>query len=112
MKKDDGVYLGHILDLAEKIGQRIASRSRDEFDADEDLRIVLTHLVQNIGEAARWVSQSFQELHPEIPWQDMIGMRHRIVHDYMAVDYEIVWDVVTLELPRLVEIIKPLVPPP
>jgi uncharacterized protein with HEPN domain len=112
MKKDDGVYLGHILDLAEKIGQRVANRSRDEFDANEDLRIVLTHLVQNIGEAARWVSQSLQELHPEIPWHDMIGMRHRIVHDYMAVDYEIVWDVVTLELPRLVEIIKPLVPPP
>jgi len=110
MKKDDGVYLGHILDLAEKIKRRMIDTSRDDFDADEDLRIVLAHLVQNIGEAARHVSETLQARHPEVPWRDVIGMRHRIVHDYLEIDYDIVWDVATVELPQLVEKIKPLVP--
>ncbi len=111
MKKDDTVYLGHIVDLADKISQRVQGKSRDDFDSNEDLRIVLTHLVQTIGEAARRVSPAFQKDHPEVPWSDIIGTRHRIVHDYMDVDEDIVWDVATFELPALVEKIKPLVPP-
>ena len=110
MKKDDAVYLGHIIDLADKISQRVKGKSRDDFDSNEDLRIVLTHLVQTIGEAARRVSPACQKDHPEVPWSDIIGMRHRIVHDYMDVDEDIVWDVVTFELPALLEKIKPLVP--
>lgn len=111
MKKDDGIYLGHILDLAEKIKQRVDQRSREEFDADEDLRIVLTHFVQNIGEAARCISPLFKQSHPEIPWNDIVGMRHRIVHDYLDIDYDIVWDVATVELPKLEAKIVPLIPP-
>jgi len=111
MKKDDIIYVGHIFDLAQGITRRLIGRTRADYDADEDLRIVLAHLVQNIGEAARRVSREFQAAHPEIPWGEMIGMRHRIVHDYMDIDYDIVWDVVTLELPRLIEKIAPLVPP-
>ncbi len=112
MKKDDAVYLGHIVDLADKISQRVKGKSRDDFDSNEDLRIVLTHWVQTIGEAARRVSPAFQKDHPEVPWSDIIGMRHRIVHDYMDVDEDIVWDVATFELPALVKKIKPLAPPP
>ena len=111
MKKDDAVYLGHILDLADKISQRVKGKSRDDFDSNEDLRIVLTHLVQTIGEAARRVSPALQKDHPEVPWSDIIGMRHRIVHDYMDVDEDIVWDVVTFELPKFVQKIGPLIPP-
>ena len=111
MKRDDAVYLGHILDLADKIRQRVADKSRDDFDSNEDLRIVLTHLIQTIGEAARRVSSAFQKDHPEVPWSDIIGMRHRIVHDYMNVDEDIVWDVVTFELPKFVQLIEPLIPP-
>ena len=110
MKKDDAVYLGHIVDLADKISQRVKDKSRDDFDSNEDLRIVLTHLVQTIGEAARRVSPAFRKDHPEVPWSDIIGMRHRIVHDYMDVDEDIVWDVAIFELPALIKKIKPLAP--
>ncbi len=112
MKKDDAVYVGHIVDLANKISQRAQGKSRADFDSNEDLRIVLTHLVQTIGEAARRVSPAFQEDHPEVPWSDIIGMRHRIVHDYMNVDEDIVWDVATFELPALIKKIELLAPPP
>jgi len=65
-----------------------------------------------IGEAARQVSREFTVTHPEVPWENIIGMRHKVVHDYLGVDEDIVWQVVvTGDLPKLVESLEPLVPP-
>jgi uncharacterized protein with HEPN domain len=49
--------------------------------------------------------------HPEIPWENIIGMRHKVVHDYLGVDEDIVWQVVTHDLPKLVAGLEPLMPP-
>ena len=48
------------------------------------------------------MSPAFQQAHPQVPWQKIIGMRHKVVHDYLHVDYDIVWDVATVNLPPLV----------
>jgi uncharacterized protein with HEPN domain len=45
MKRDDTVYLGHMLDMAKKISYRVADKTKADFDADEDLRYVIAHLV-------------------------------------------------------------------
>jgi uncharacterized protein with HEPN domain len=63
------------------------------------------------GQAARRVSREFQEDHPDIPWSAIIGMRHRIVHDYLDANYDIVWDVATVEFPAVVQRLAPLLPP-
>lgn len=55
-------------------------------------------------------TREFSSTHPEIPWADIIGMRHKAVHDYLGVDEDIVWQVVTEDLPRLVAALEPLVP--
>ena len=68
----------------------------------ENLRLALIHLIQVIGEAARQVSREFSDGHPEVPWADIVGMRHKVVHDYLGVDEDIVWQVVTQDLPTLV----------
>jgi uncharacterized protein with HEPN domain len=68
---------------------------RETYDADENLRLALIHLVQVIGEAARQVSREFTVTHPEVPWENIIGMRHKVVHDYLGVDEDIVWQDVT-----------------
>jgi uncharacterized protein with HEPN domain len=64
-----------------------------------------------IGEAARHVSQEFTDAHPEVPWPNIIGMRHKVVHDYLGVDEDIVWQVVTKDLPGLVSVLQSLAPP-
>jgi uncharacterized protein with HEPN domain len=64
-----------------------------------------------IGEAARQVSREFTVTHNEVPWEKIIGMRHKVVHDYLGVDEDIVWQVVTADLTKLVESLEPLVPP-
>ena len=51
----------------------------------------------------------FTAAHPEIPWENIVGMRHKVVHDYLGVDEDIVWQVVIEDLPRLVEQLEPLV---
>ena len=111
MSPRDLVYVGHMLDMAKKATNKTQGLSRGAYDADENLRLALTHLIQIIGEAARQVSRAFSDRHPEIPWADIIGMRHKVVHDYLGVDEDIVWQVVTADLPTLVAALEPIVPP-
>jgi len=69
------------------------------------------HLVQIVGEAARNVSPSLKQAHPEIPWLEIVAMRHRLVHDYLHIDVDLVWDVVEQDIATLITQIEPLVPP-
>jgi uncharacterized protein with HEPN domain len=102
MSPRDLVYVGHMLDMARKAVGKTQSISREAYDADENLRFALIHLVQIIGEAARQVSEEFCVSHPQIRWADIIGMRHKVVHDYLGVDEDIVWQVVREDLPTLI----------
>jgi len=111
MEHDDIVYAGQMLDLARKMDVRLREVPRAEYDADEDLRLAVTHLVQMFGEAARHVSKAFKEAHPSVPWADAIAMRHKVVHDYLHVDYGIVWDVAREEIPGLIRELERIVPP-
>ena len=111
MQKDDTVYVGHMLDLARQARELVASRTRAEYDADLALRLALAHLVQTIGEAARRVSPELQKAHPDIPWRNIVGVRHKVVHDYFYVDYDIIWDVVTSDLPGLMSKLEPIAGP-
>ena len=86
MRRDDSGYVRDMLVTARKALRRVEGRRREEYDANEDLRIVLAHLIQVIGEAAAHVSRELRRERPDIPWQVIIGMRHRIVHDYMMID--------------------------
>jgi uncharacterized protein with HEPN domain len=96
------VYLEHMLDMAHKAHAKVRSISRKAFDADENLRFALAHLIQVIGQAAQHVSPALRREHPEIPWREVTGMRHRIVHDYMNVDDDVIWAVATEDLPQLI----------
>jgi uncharacterized protein with HEPN domain len=110
MPKDDWVYVSHMLDTARQ-GLRIASgKSRAQYDDDETLRLALTHIIQVIGEAAQRVSTEFRQEHPEIPWHEIIGMRHRIVHNYLYVDEDVIWEVVQQDLFPLVKALQYIVP--
>jgi len=109
-RTDDSIYLGHMLDMTRRAVRAIESKTRAQYDEDDILRLGLTHLVQVIGEAARKVSDEFRNQHPEIPWRKIVGMRHRIVHDYMRVDEDILWQVVTNDLRALLPQLEAILP--
>jgi uncharacterized protein with HEPN domain len=108
--KNDLVYVGHMLDTAQKSLSFIRGKSREDFDNDEVLRLALTHLLQIIGESARRVSQEFREENPQIPWKAIVGMRTKVVHDYLDIDEDIVWDTVMRELPKLLSALENILP--
>ncbi|MEX2288103.1 MAG: HepT-like ribonuclease domain-containing protein [Planctomycetaceae bacterium] len=99
-ERDEG-YLQDMLEATEKILLRTRGLRKNQYDADEDKQIVFTHLVQIIGEAASRVSQTTREAYQQIPWAQIIGTRHRVVHDYINVDTEILWEIVTVQIPEL-----------
>jgi uncharacterized protein with HEPN domain len=111
MSPRDLVYVGYTLDMARKAVSKTQFLSREAYDADENLRLALIHLIQVIGEAARQVSRGFTDAHPDVPWVNIVGMRHKVVHDYLGVDEDIVWQVVTEDIPKLVVALEPLVAP-
>jgi uncharacterized protein with HEPN domain len=111
MPQGDLLYIGHMLDVSLQAVNKIKGKSRKDFDEDENLRLALAHLIQMIGEAARRISVETLEAYPLIPWSDIIGMRHKIVHDYLDVDFDVVWAVVTTDLPVLISLLEPIVPP-
>jgi len=111
MPKDDLVYIGHMSDRVGQVLAKVRGKSRAEFDADDNLRLAVAHLVQDVGEAANRVSPEFRRRHPDVPWSHIVGMRHKIVHDYLDIDFDIVWDVATVDFPALASGLASLVPP-
>jgi uncharacterized protein with HEPN domain len=98
----DRVRIQHMLDAA----RTAAAFARDHTAADlspGDLRTLgLIRLVEIIGEAARHVSLASRSHAPEIPWQQIVGTRNRLVHGYFDVDLDILWSVLTEDLPPLI----------
>ena len=111
MPKDNWVYVGHMLDMSIK-GLKISfGKDRSSYDQDETLQLALTHIIQMIGEAALHVSNDFREKYPKVPWHEITGMRHRIVHDYLNVDEDIIWEVIQQDLQSLVDVLEEIIPP-
>jgi uncharacterized protein with HEPN domain len=110
LPKDDLVYAGHMLDMAREAIGLIRNKTREDFERDRALSLALTHLLQTMGEAARRVSPEFRAAHPDLPWAAIVGLRHRVVHNYMHVDLDIVWNVVTQDLAPLAAQLERFVP--
>lgn len=106
MIKNDHVYLEHILESIEKIETFLKGITKFEFDRDVMIQDAVLRNIEIIGEATKKITKQFTESHPEIPWQDMAGMRDKLIHDYLDVDLDVVWKTVEVDLPLLKELIN------
>ncbi len=106
----DDAYLLDMLLASRKILQFTKDTTLEQFRTDEMMQHAIMRLIQIIGEAARKISTQFTESHPEIPWKGIIGMRHRLIHEYFRVNPDKVWEVVEKDIPVLIPLIEPLVP--
>lgn len=110
MQHDDLAYVGDMRDSAESVRRLLTGRTHASFDADETLQLAVTHLIQRIGEAAGRVSLKYRDEHPDIPWKLIIGMRHRVVHDYIHINLDVVWRAATSDVPLLIASLRRLLP--
>lgn len=67
--------------------------------------------IATMGEAVRRISAEFRNAHPDVPWQQIAGMRSKLIHDYDQIDLQEVWNVLQIDLVDLISRIQPLVPP-
>ena len=102
MLKDDLVRLRHMLDAAQEARTFAAGKARQDLNTSRMLVLSLLKDIEIIGEAASQVSPQTRSTTPEIPWQDLVGMRNRLVHAYFNIDLDIVWDTVCNDLPALI----------
>lgn len=108
MPDRERIRLQHMLDAALKARQFISGRTRADLDSDEMLTLSLTRLLEILGEAAKAVPDEIKQQRPDIPWRQISGMRNRLIHGYYHVDLDIVWAIVTQDLPPLVEALQEL----
>ena len=105
-RHDDSVTLRQMLDYIEETVALAKDRTRADIESDRVFFLALLKLVEIVGEAATRISEPMQTAHSEIPWYEIIGTRNRLIHGYDAVDYNILWDIVTADFPPLARQIK------
>jgi uncharacterized protein with HEPN domain len=106
MEKDK-VYARHILDAVSAIEKFMAGKDYENFSKDQLLQDGVIRELEIIGEASKHFSDEFKNSMPNLPWQDIAGMRDKLIHDYFSVDLDAVWKVATKDIKELkTEILK------
>jgi uncharacterized protein with HEPN domain len=109
--KDYTDYMDDIAGYAEKAIRFLNEVSFDDFAKNEEKTLATVRSLEVIGEAAKHIPKSIRKQHPDIPWEDMAGMRDKLIHDYFGVNLEVVWRTVKEDLPPLLKAIRNVTSP-
>ena len=102
LSQHDRVRLLHMLEAARQAVSFVEGQTRDSLDQNALVRRAVLHCIQEIGEAASRISPDGRAFASALPWNQIVGMRHRLVHVYFDVDLDLVWEVLARDLPRLI----------
>jgi len=109
MQPEDAVLVRDMIEYTRRAIEAARGRDRSHLDTDPVLSAALERFVEVIGEAASKTSDALRQSAHDIPWREIIGMRNRLAHGYASVDQQILWDVVTVDLPKLMPRLEKLV---
>ncbi len=99
--RHEASFLRDIINASGKIESITAEASEESFLSDEVLPAAVLHHLTVIGEAMTRLPPELRERHPEVPWHQIVAVRHRIVHAYFDLDWQILWNAAVDEIPRL-----------
>lgn len=110
-KHDSVIFYRHMLDHAQEAVALIHGKSRKDLDRDRLLNLALVRLLEIIGEAANRIPKEDQARHPQIPWPQIVSLRNRLIHGYDSVDFDILWQIITQDLPPLIATLEAIILP-
>jgi uncharacterized protein with HEPN domain len=105
-KRPVNLLIEDILEAIEKVQRYTADLTLEAFREDDKTIDAVVRNLEIIGEAANRVPTDFRSEHGEIEWKKIIGLRHRIVHEYFGVDLDIVWHIIDHDVPALKKALK------
>lgn len=109
MNAHDLLRLRHMLDSAYEVVQFIAGRTRTDLETDTLFLRGISMSVGIIGEAASHITTDTHAAYSDIPWRQIIGMRHYLFHGYFKIDLDILWATATLRIPELIVILENII---
>ena len=100
-----------MIDAAREAMSFVQGRTRTDLSSDRMLVLSLVKAIEIAGETAYQITETTRDELQAVPWDDIIGMRHRLVHAYFDINLDVLWKTVQDDLPILIALIEPLVPP-
>ena len=100
-KRPVDLLLDDIREAIDRIQQYTEGMAFESFSNDSKSVDAVVRNLEIIGEAANRLPDDFKEDHPEVEWYKVVGLRHRIVHEYFGIDLQIIWQILQKDLPEL-----------
>lgn len=97
----DKIRVQHILDAIAEVEQYLWEVSPEGFAENSEKRFATIKQIEIIGEACNQITLTFKEAHPEILWKPIRGFRNISIHEYFGIDFKLVWEIATVDLPVL-----------
>lgn len=107
----DQTFMLDILNEARSIAEFTKGLTYAEFIQDLRTRKAVERSFEIIGEASKSLSKEFRAEHSELPWRWMIDTRNIIIHEYRKVNYAVLWETIQEDIPQIICILGPLIPP-
>ena len=106
--KDDTVYLRHILECIRRIEENVAN-GREQFMASHTLQDAVLRNLQTMTESVQKLSETLKTEYPEVEWQRIMAFRNVLVHNYLGIDLERIWEIVQRDVPEFKAVVLQMV---
>lgn len=101
MKRDYILFLKDIISAIDSIEKFVEGMSFDDLLSDDKTSSAVIRKFEVIGEATKHIPDRLRDIHHDVPWKRMAGMRDRLIHGYFGIDFKLLWDTIKIEIPQL-----------
>ena len=102
MKENDRIRIHHIIDAAQEALSFVRNVDQENFSNNRMMILSVIKEIEIIGEAVSKISDEIKLMYSDVPWEDIVGMRNRLIHGYFDVDVKLIWNTTKIDLPPLV----------